>query len=558
MKRFPTQIPKINIPAFYTARAYKRQWLRYDINAGLLIAGLAIPQTIAYTELAGLPLMSGLIGLLVAMVVYAVLGGSKQLMLGPEAALSLLTATVLASAADGNTARYVALAGLLALLTGGLLYLASILRLGFIADVFGRAILVGYLYGVAILLLMTQAGRFLGIDIDSDTLYGTVLEIWRQSPDISIASALLGFTSLSILLYGLKRAPLFPLAPLLLVVTSVAVALGDWNIPTIADVRVTWQGTDPSLLYWSDLWLLLPGAAGIALLGFTDTILVARSFALRTGHSIQANRELFALGSANILSGTLGGYPVAASNSRTALNDAVGGKTQLTALVGAGAVVLTMLLLADWLTYLPVPVLGALIAVSALRLLRPQQAMQLWRVRRSELALALGAALGVLMLGLLQGVFLAVGLSFLNIMRRSILPYHAVLERTESGRYLDRERNETHPVPEVLVYRHAGPLFFANARRMKEDLMERYESADRDIKLVILECEAITDIDSDGIEILTQLEGDLAVLGVSMALADMKGPISDILRRSREEWPLHENINAAIINWSTQREGAQG
>lgn len=499
-----------------------------DLLAGVTVAAYLVPQCLAYGELAGLPPVTGLWTILPAMLLYPLVGRSPQLSVGPETSTALMTAAVVAPLAAGNPERYAAMASLLALLVGLLCALGAVLRLGFLADLLSKPILVGYLAGVAVLMVCGQLHAFTGTGLRADTL----LEAVRQrlivqgsvhGPTLALALAAL------ILMLALRRwAPGWP-GPL------VAVLLASAAVPLLhLDQRgVALIGAIPAGVPWPRLPMpvdgaalqpLLTGALGIALVGYSDTVLTGRGFALHQSRHLDADRELLALAVVNVGSGLFQGFPASSSNTRTALADAAGCRSQRYALIAAGVTVFVLVALRPLMSQFPRPVLAAIVVFAALRLIEPEAFVRLWRFRPSECLLALGTLAGVLLTGLLTGVALAVGLSVVALFGRLARPHSAVMGEVPgmAGYHDVGDWEGGRTIPGLVLFRYDAPLCFANAEDFRRRAQEAVDGATPAAEWLILNAEAIVEIDSTAAEMLLELPRELTERGVRLALTRVK------------------------------------
>jgi SulP family sulfate permease len=502
---------------------------RGDLLAGLTVAAYLVPQCLAYGELAGLPPVTGLWAMLPAMVLYPLVGGSAQLSVGPETSTALMTAAVVGPLVVGDPQGYAAAASLLALLVGLLCALGAALGLGFLADLLSKPILVGYLAGVAVLMVCGQLHALTGTGARADTLLEAVRERIAiggaiHGPTLAVALAAL------LLMLALHRwAPGWP-GPLLAVLLSTAA------VPTLdlAGRGVALIGAIPAGLPWPQLpslaaglahpQALLAGALGIALVGYSDTVLTGRGFAHRHSQRLDANRELLALAVVNLGSGLCRGFPVSSSNTRTALADAAGGRSQRYALVAAGVTVMVLVALRPLLSQFPRPALAAIVVYAALRLIDPGAFARLWRFRPSECLLAIGTLAGVLLTGLLTGVALAVGLSVVALFGRLARPHAAVMGEVPglAGFHDVADWEGGRTIAGLLLFRYDAPLCFANAEDFRRRVLAAIAGSDAPVEWCMVNAEAIVEIDSTAAEMLLGLARELDERGVRLAFARVK------------------------------------
>ncbi len=508
---------------------------RRDLIAGLTVAAVALPAGMAYAEVAGLSPVHGLYALLLPSVAYALMGTSRQVVVGPDGALAaLIGVAVLPLAAEGSAAA-ASLAATLGLMVGALFMLARAARLSWIADYLSRPVLVGYIHGVALVLVIGQLGKLLGVEVDALDPIPQLVEAVRELPDASVATIVVSLVALTVLLFIRALAPRFP-AALVVVVAGIAVsaAIG-LQAEGVAVVGAVPSGLPeislPSTSF-DDVATLVPAAIGLFLVTLADGILTARAFAGKRHESIDASQELVALGVTNVAAGLSQGMAVGVSNSRTAVNDAMRAPSQLAGILAATSIALILLFLTDPIGDLPQAVLGAVIVAAALSLID----LPAWRVLRRtdnvEFAIAAVTTAGVLITGVLEAIALAVGLSVVDVVRRSARPHDAVLGWVEElGRYGDVSVHRTAQVtPGVVVYRIDDRLFFANASYVKGRVREAIRGAKEETQTVVFDAEALTHIDSAGITALRDLATSLANEGITLTVARARTRLEERVR----------------------------
>lgn len=520
-------------PGVAQFRDYQRAWLRGDVIAGLTVCAYLIPQVMAYATVAGLPAITGLWAAVVALAVYVFLGSSRKLSVGPESTTALMTVAVVAPMALGDDARYVALAGLLAVLVGALCLIAALARLGFLANMLSRPVLVGYMTGIALLMIASQLGKVTGIEVEGEQLFDLLRSFivnlehchW---PTVMLAGGVL------LLLAGLGRwAPSMP-GPLIAVLAAAAavsvLALHTKGIDVVGTIPSGWPTLGVPRVDLGDVSALLLPAVGIAIVGFSDNVLTARAFASRGDNEIDADAELRALGVANLAVGMTRGFPVSSSGSRTAVACGVGSRTQLYSVVAVAAVLAVLLWGRDVLAQFPIAALGALVIYAATRLIDIGEYRRLARFRRSELVLAVATAAAVLGLGVLYGVLAAVALSVLDLLRRVAHAHDSVLGFVPgiAGMHDIEDYPEATEIPGLVVYRYDAPLCFANA----QDFRRRALSAvaqNGPVEWFVLNAEANVEVDLTALDALEQLHQDLARQGIVFAMARVKQDLRDAL-----------------------------
>jgi len=508
--------------------------LRRDAIAGVVLAALLVPQGMAYAELAGVPAVTGLYATLVPLVVYFVLGPSRILVLGPDSAVSpLVAAAIVPLAAGGDSAARIALAGMLAILVGALMFAGGLARFGFVTELLSMPVRLGYLMGIAVTVIVTQLPKLFGFSIDTESFLRGVRDFVAGLDQTNGKALAIGVASL-VLILGLRRvAPKVPGVFLAVVLATAAVALLglDDEVPVVGSVPAglpRFAVPDVSL---HDLKTLAPAAIGIAFVAFTDTSILSRSYAGRLRQEVDQNQELAVLGLANVAAGLFQGFPTSSSSSRTAVAEDVGAGSQIAGLVGAVVLGVLLLVGTGLVQDLPVSTLAAIVIVAVLGFIDIAAMRRLRAWRRSEFALAMAAFAGVAALGVLWGVGIAIALSLLNFIRRAWRPHDAVLGRVDNLKgYHDTERHpDAHLVPGLALYRFDAPLFFANADTFRQRVRALAESDD--LRWIVVAAEPITDIDTTAGEALLALEDELEERGVELAFAELKDPVRDRLRR---------------------------
>ena len=527
-------------PGLATLLHYPRAYLRSDVVAGLTVGAVAVPASLAMAELAGVPVVYGLYGTLLPLAVYGLLGSSRQHVIGPDATLAALTAVTVAPLAvvggEPDPGRYLALTAALALTMGLLLLAAGVLRLGFVADFFGKPVLLGYINGVALIVIASQLGKLLGITVDVDEFFPILREAVSELGDANGPTV---FLSAALLAVAIAVKRFFPAVPPSLVVLALALsiaALVDLEARDIAVVGEVEGGLPslalPNVAVGDFVDLLLPAAA-FALVAFADLTGTVRTFAKKHGYEVDPNRELTALGSANVAGGLTGAFPVSSSNSRSAVNDAVGAKSQGAVVIAAALVAIFLLFAMPLIEPLPKAALGVIIVVAAAGLINVRSIWRLRHVRPAETGLALVAFGGVLLFGVLGGVAVAIALSIGVFLYRAARPHDAVLGRVEDvDGYHDIERwPGAEVVPGLLVYRFDAPPFFVNAEYLRNRVLALVDAAD-DLRWLVLNAEAWTYLDATAIDALRQLHADLEKRGITLCFARLKGRQREIFEET--------------------------
>jgi sulfate permease, SulP family len=517
-------------PVSANLAGYPKRNARRDVIAGLTIAALAVPSGMAYAELAGLSPVVGLYALLLPAVAYMILGSSRQLIVGPEGALALLVATAVAPIAAGDPSRYAALAAMLAVLVGAIAVVGRIIRLGWIADYFSRAVLVGYLHGIVIVLVSGQLGKLFGLSISASDPIPQLREFVDEMNDAHGLTIAVAAVSLAAVLLLRWKAPRVP-GPLVVVLggiaASAAFGLADHGVAVVGHIPPGLPSFHWPSVGLADVNKLLPAALGMFAVAYAEGILTARSFAGRNGQHVDANQELLALGAANLAAGVTQSFPVGASGSRTAVNDQIGGRTQLVGLVSAAVVAIVLLFLTAPVEKLPSACLGAVIVAAAIGIVEPDAWRALARAGRGQVLIAAVTLAGVVIVGVLEALVVAVVLSIVEVVTRSARPHDAVLGYVERlGRWANVSMHPSARVkPGIVVYRMDDRLLFANARYFKGRVHEAIAGAPTLTRWLIFDAEGLTGIDASGVGAIEQVVESLHRDDITFGVARMKSPI---------------------------------
>ena len=518
------------LPGLVQVKSYQRKWLTEDLVAGLVLSALLVPQGMAYAELAGLPPVTGLYTSILCLLGYAVFGPSRILVLGPDSALGpMIAATILPLVgANGNPARAIALASLLALFTGAIIAIGGIAKLGFIADLLSKPSILGYMNGLALTILVGQLPKLLGFSIDVHGFIGEVREIVAGVIDgeVVAAAAAVGMGSLALILILKQYVRKLP-AVLVVVVAATVVAtvfdLGARGVHLVGPLPLGLPSLTIPSVAWADVLPVFVGALGIVLVTLTDTISTSASFAERRDEEVDSSQEMFGIGVANIAAGLFQGFPVSTSGSRTAVAEQSGAKTQLTGVVGAVMIALMLVALPGLLRNLPQSALAAVVIAASISLTDIPATRRLWSQSRADFFISIAAFLGVVLLGVLTGIAVAVGISVANVFRRAWWPHQATLGRVSGLRGFHDIRR--HPNAEQLagcvIYRFDAPLIFANARTFR-DQVRKFASSEPRPLWIIIEAEPIKDIDTTACDMLEDLVTVLDRQGTKLVFAEMK------------------------------------
>jgi high affinity sulfate transporter 1 len=521
------------MPGVRVVRNYERASLRPDLIAGIVLAAILVPQGMAYAQLAGLPAVNGLYTTIACLVGYFLLGPSRVLVLGPDSSISpLILAAITPLLAGGGTGTAIALAGMLAVLVGLTEVGLGLGKLGFVADLLSKEVQVGYMNGLAVTIIVGQLPKLFGFKTSADSFLKEVKVFVEGLDQTSTTTLLVGLAVLALLLVLPRITSRVP-AVLVAVVAATAVsAIFDLSSHGVDTVGSLPQGVPAPTFPWTnagDVGPLLIAAVGITLVSLTDTIATATSFAARRGDEVHPNQEMIGMGAANVAAGFFQGFAVSTSGSRTAVAEQSGAKSQVTGLVGAGLVAVLLLFLNSLLSDLPQTALAAIVIVAALSLTDVAILRRYWQVRRSAVAVSLVATAGVIALGVLQGIVVAVVLAIALFFRRNWWPHGAVLGHVgdaEGWHDITRHEGATE-VPGVVVYRWEAPLFFANAGSFREQI--RRLARQRRPRWIVLQCEAVTDVDVSAAEMLEQLDIELNDQGIHLAFAELRSRLQELI-----------------------------
>jgi high affinity sulfate transporter 1 len=525
------------MPGLKRLLSYQRAWLREDVLAGVTVAAYSIPQCMAYGELAGMEPVVGLWSILPPMLIYALLGSSPQLSVGPESTTAVMAAAAIAPLVASDGSDYASLSSFLALMVGLACTIGYIARLGFLADLLSKPILTGYMAGVALIMIAGQLGKIGGISIEANTVLGEVGEFLSQLQQIHWQTLMLAVLVLVFLFAIQHRFPTAPGPLLAVLLATAAVALFDLDKQGVAVVGEIPAGL-PRLslpkVPFGQLMPLVASAIGIAIVGYSDNVLTARAFATRNRYKIDANQELLALGASNLGNGLMRGFPISSSGSRTVIGDSLGSKTQVFSLVALVVVVCVLLFLRPLLALFPKAALGAIVIFAALKLIEISEFLRLQRFRRSELVLALSTTVGVLITNILVGVAVAVGLSVIDLLTRVARPHDAVLGEVPGlpGLHDIEDWKEAKTIPGLVIYRYDAPLCFANVENFKRRSLEAIEAEATPVEWFVLNTEAIVELDITAADMLEELRSELASRGITLAMARVKQDLYAQLKRS--------------------------
>lgn len=519
-----------------TLRRYDRAWLRSDLVAGVTIAAYLVPQVMAYAQLAGLSPVVGLWSAVLPAVVYGLLTTSRHISTGPESTTAVMVVAAIAPLAAGDPARYAALAAALGILVGVVLLLAGLFRLGFLGDLLSKPILIGYMAGVALIMVISQLSRLTGIESEAERPILAVMDIGARLDELQLPTLVVGLGVIAFLIVMQRLRPGVP-GPLVAVIGATAgvalLGLQSVGVDVVGEVPAGLPPIGLPAVGLGDVPPLLGSAIGVAVVAYTSAILTGRAFATRRGYDIDANAELLALGGANLAGGLAGGMPVSGSSSRTAIGDSVGGRSQLAAIVAGLSVIVVIVALGGILSRFPTAALAGLVVFAGLRLIDLAGLRRLGRFRPTELVLALASAAGVLAAGVLVGILIAIALSVMDLFARVARPSAAVLGRAPgvAGMHDIRDYPDAVTIPGLVVFRYDAPLCFANANDLKARALAAVEREATPVEWLLLNAEANVEVDLTAADALGELQDELASRGIVLALARVKQDLREQLER---------------------------
>ncbi len=534
------------LPGVELVRNYNLFMFKSDLAAGLVLASLLVPVGMGYAEASGLPAIFGLYATIVPLLIYALTGPSRILILGPDSALSALIAATVLPLSGGDPYRAAALAGVLAILTGAIAILAGLLRLGFVTDLLSKPIRYGYMNGIALTLLVGQLPKILGFSVDSSSVLKAAAGIWSgiQQGKVNQTAVLIGGSCLVMILLTRRYAPRLP--GVLFAVAGATLIVAIYGLDVHAGLVVI--GTLPqglpdfrlASISTHELVVLLSGATATALVSIADMSVLSRIYAMRGNYHVDANQELMALGAANMATGLLQGFPISSSSSRTPVVESAGAKSQITGVIGALCIIVLLLAAPGLLRSLPIAALAAVVISVCSSIIEYHPVRRLYRLRRAEFALSMICFLGVAVLGVVHGIFISVGLALIGFIWRAWRPYSAILGRIDGIKgYHDVSRHpDAHRIPGLILFRWDAPLFFANAEIFRERVLRAASEAPSWTHWVVVAAEPVTDIDVTAADMLSELAEELQRSGITLCFAAMKGPVKDRLK----QYGLYEQL----------------
>ena len=541
------------MPGLGIFRRYERSWLRSDLGAGLSVAAIALPVGIAYADLAGVPAVVGMYSAIFPLLAYALFGSSRQLMTGPDAATCIIVAASLGPLAGGDPERYLALMVILTLMTGILYVVAGFSRLGFIANFLSQPILTGYLNGIALIIIAGQLRKLFGYSGEAEEFFPKLTEFIVQLDHSHLPTLVLGLGLLAALLILRRIAPRLPAALVVVVagiIMVVMLGLDQNGVAVLGSVPAGLPSLHIATFEAGTFKMLFADAAGIALVSFTSGVLTAKSFARRNRYEVDANQELIAFGACNIASGLAQGFPVTGADSRTAVNNAMGGKTQLVGVVAAAAMLVILFFLTGPLGYVPTAALAAVIMVSAVGLFDFRELRNLYQASHRELLLSVGTTLGVLILGVLPGVLLAVALSLFWLLTVVSRPHDGVLGRVKGikGFHHVADFPDAITIPGLILYRFDANLVFFNADYFRDRVRAVILASKTPVEWVVVDMSSVNVVDITAVQKFEELREELAARGIILATARVKRGLS---RFFNYDWGVKQRARHAQYRFHT-------
>jgi high affinity sulfate transporter 1 len=525
------------LPGLDTLRRYEAAWLPYDVFAGVVLATMLVPVGIAYAVASGLPGIYGLYATIVPLLAYALFGPSRILVLGPDSALAGILLGVITPLAHGDPVRAVTLAGMMAIVSGLACILAGVARLGFVTELLAKPIRYGYMYGIALTVLISQLPKFFGFSIEGE---GPLRSLWAivkaiLAGQINWVAFAIGAATLAIILFLRNNR----LPGILIAVVAATIVVGVLDFGTLHGVKVLGplpQGLPAFAIPWittDDIVPVVLGGCAIAMVSFADTSVLSRSYAARLGTRVDPNQEMVGLGAANLATGFFQGFPISSSSSRTPVAEAAGARTQLTSVVGALAIALLLLAAPNLLQHLPTAALAAVVIASAIGLFEVTDLKRIYRIQRWEFWLSIVCFVGVAVFGVIPGIGLAIALAIIEFLWDGWRPHSAILGRAQGvkgyhdiTRYPDARR-----IPGLVLFRWDAPLFFANAEFFRERVMDAVATSPTPVRWLVVAAEPVTSVDVTACDVVAELDQTLSAQGIELCFAELKDPVKDKLKR---------------------------
>ena len=526
------------LPGIETLRRYDPAWLRHDIFAGLVLATMLVPVGIAYAVASGLPGIYGLYATIVPLLVYALFGPSRILVLGPDSALAAVILGVVVPLSGGDPLRAAMLAAMMAIVSGTVCILAGIGRLGFVTELLSKPIRYGYMNGIALTVLISQLPKFFGFSVESKGPLRDLLAIANAILDGKINWVAfgvgLGTLMIILLLKDSKRLPGILMAVVGATVVVAALDLGTrYGVKILGSLPQGLPGFAIPLIGYNDLFPVLIGGCAIALVSFADTSVLSRAYAARLGTHVDPNQEMVGLGAANLATGFFQGFPISSSASRTPVAEAAGARTQLTSVVGALAIAILLLVAPNLLQHLPTAALAAVVIAAAIGLFEVTDLKRIYRIQQWEFWLAMVCFVGVAVFGVIPGIGLAIALAIIEFLWDGWRPHSAVLGRAHGVKgYHDITRYpDARLIPGLVLFRWDAPLFFANAEFFKERVLDAVAKSPTPVRWLVVAAEPVTSVDVSAGDTVAELDETLHAQGIELCFAELKDPVKDKLKR---------------------------
>ena len=526
------------LPGIETLRRYDPAWLRHDIFAGLVLATMLVPVGIAYAVASGLPGIYGLYATIVPLLVYALFGPSRILVLGPDSALAAVILGVVVPLSGGDPLRAATLAAMMAIVSGTVCILAGIGRLGFVTELLSKPIRYGYMNGIALTVLISQLPKFFGFSVESKGPLRDLLAIANAILDGKINWVAfgvgLGTLMIILLLKDSKRLPGILMAVVGATVVVAALDLGTrYGVKILGSLPQGLPGFAIPLIGYNDLFPVLIGGCAIALVSFADTSVLSRAYAARLGTHVDPNQEMVGLGAANLATGFFQGFPISSSASRTPVAEAAGARTQLTSVVGALAIAILLLVAPNLLQHLPTAALAAVVIAAAIGLFEVTDLKRIYRIQQWEFWLAMVCFVGVAVFGVIPGIGLAIALAIIEFLWDGWRPHSAVLGRAHGVKgYHDITRYpDARQIPGLVLFRWDAPLFFANAEFFRERILDAVAKSPTPVRWLVVAAEPVTSVDVSAGDTVAELDETLHAQGIELCFAELKDPVKDKLKR---------------------------
>lgn len=526
------------LPGLQTFKYYKSKWFISDLTAGLVLTTMLVPVGIAYAEASGVPGICGLYATFIPLLIYAVFGPSRIMVLGPDSSLAAVILAVVMPLSLGDPAKAVALAGAMAVVSGIVCILAGLFRLGFVTELLSKPIRYGYMNGIALTVLISQLPKMLGFSIDSDGPLNNIYQIASSVLEgkTNITAFMIGFGTLAVILI-LKKYKRIP--GILIAVIAATLVVGFFDLNATAGVKVLGslpQGLPSFTIPWislNDIQAVIIGGGAVALVSFADTSVLSRIYAVKTNTYVDSNQELIGLGAANLAAGFFQGFPISSSSSRTPVAEASGAKSQLTGVVGAVSVALILLIAPDLLKNLPNSALAAVVITAAIGLFEFNDLRRIYRIQNWEFWLSIFCFLGVAVLGAIPGIGLAIVIAVIEFLWDGWRPHYAVLGRVDGIRgFHDIKRYpDARLVPGLVLFRWDAPLFFANAELFQHKILQAVSNSPDAVNRIIVAAEPVTSVDVTSADVIAELQKTLTASHIELHFAEMKDPVKDKLKR---------------------------